>query len=132
MYHKLCLRSQGTTTCTLVCTLLTWQTPLLYPGGTWLCVSKTLESHGTISMKQTYFLQTLLLAELTLGFDDTTYHVEEGDNIDICLSEINAELRREIVFSVVSIDGTAKCEHINIHYLHRIQGLGIQKRVCRG
>ena len=58
---------------------------------------------------------------MTLGFSDTAYIVDEGENIEICLSEICAELKKEIVVTVVSSDGTAICKYyrgLNSNYDH--------------
>ena len=49
----------------------------------------------------------LPFAVVTLGFFDTAYPVDEGETIEICLSEINAELLREITVTVMSGGGTA-------------------------
>ena len=56
--------------------------------------------------------QIFLLTAEALGFRNKAYLVDEGDHIDICLSEISAKLEKEIVVIVVSSDGTATCKYI--------------------
>ena len=51
---------------------------------------------------------------MTLGFHDTAYFVEEGETIEICLSEINTELQRKVVVIVMSSDSTARGKYIGL------------------
>lgn len=47
---------------------------------------------------------------VTLGFNDTFYEVKEGESIEICLTEVTAELEKDIVITVESSGGTATCK----------------------
>ena len=48
--------------------------------------------------------------EVVIGFEETVYPAEEGDEVEVCVVLVSGELERDVVVRVSSADGTATGE----------------------